>query len=73
MGGLEAITCTGRADGKVVVVTGGAQGQGAAEAVALAREGATVVAADVRAPLQPIEVSPTGRSTCRRGGLDRAA
>ncbi len=33
--------------GKVVVVTGGARGQGAAEVAALARAGATVVATDV--------------------------
>jgi 3alpha(or 20beta)-hydroxysteroid dehydrogenase len=45
----------GRAAGKVVVVTGAAQGQGAAEASALAREGATVVGADVRAALEPID------------------
>jgi 3alpha(or 20beta)-hydroxysteroid dehydrogenase len=37
----------GRVDGKVVVVTGAASGQGAAEAAALAAEGATVYAADV--------------------------
>ena len=37
-----------RVEGKVVVVTGAASGQGAAEAVALAREGATVVAIDVK-------------------------
>lgn len=36
-----------RLAGKVVVVTGGARGQGAAEATALADEGAFVVAADV--------------------------
>jgi 3alpha(or 20beta)-hydroxysteroid dehydrogenase len=40
----------GRADGKVVVITGAAGGQGAAEARALAREGATVIATDLRAP-----------------------
>jgi 3alpha(or 20beta)-hydroxysteroid dehydrogenase len=34
-------------DGKVVVLTGGARGQGAAEVAALARAGATVVATDV--------------------------
>jgi 3alpha(or 20beta)-hydroxysteroid dehydrogenase len=45
---------TGRATGKVVVVTGAAQGQGAAEAATLAREGAIVIGADVRAPLEPI-------------------
>jgi 3alpha(or 20beta)-hydroxysteroid dehydrogenase len=37
----------GRVDGKVVVVTGAAGGQGQAEAVALAGEGATVVATDL--------------------------
>ncbi len=36
-----------RVDGKVVVVTGGARGQGAAEVEALARAGATVLATDV--------------------------
>ncbi|MFE9780040.1 SDR family NAD(P)-dependent oxidoreductase [Streptomyces sp. NPDC005775] len=36
-----------RLQGKVVVVTGAARGQGAAEAAALAREGAHVVATDV--------------------------
>ena len=39
--------CMGRVEGKVVVVTGAAGGQGAAEALALAREGATVVATDL--------------------------
>ena len=39
---------TGRADGKVVVITGAARGQGAAEARALAAEGATVIATDVQ-------------------------
>ncbi|WP_049761337.1 SDR family NAD(P)-dependent oxidoreductase [Rubrobacter xylanophilus] len=37
----------GRVEGKTVVVTGAARGQGAAEAAALAREGATVIATDV--------------------------
>ena len=40
----------GRVEGKVVVVTGGARGQGAAEAAALAAEGATVIAADIIQP-----------------------
>jgi 3alpha(or 20beta)-hydroxysteroid dehydrogenase len=39
----------GRVDGKVVVVTGAAGGQGAAEAAALAQEGAIVVATDLAA------------------------
>jgi len=37
----------GKLDGKVVVVTGAARGQGAAEVAALEAEGATVVATDV--------------------------
>jgi 3alpha(or 20beta)-hydroxysteroid dehydrogenase len=40
----------GRVEGKVVVVTGAAGGQGAAEALALAREGAIVIATDLAAP-----------------------
>jgi 3alpha(or 20beta)-hydroxysteroid dehydrogenase len=43
---------TGRVAGKVVVVTGAARGQGAAEARALAGEGAVVVATDVVDPAQ---------------------
>jgi 3alpha(or 20beta)-hydroxysteroid dehydrogenase len=39
----------GRAEGKIVVVTGAAGGQGAAEAQALARDGATVIATDLQA------------------------
>jgi 3-oxoacyl-[acyl-carrier protein] reductase len=39
---------SGRLDGKVVIVTGAAQGIGAEYAHALAREGASVVAADVK-------------------------
>ena len=40
----------GRVDGKVIVVTGAAGGQGAAEALALAAEGATVIATDLSVP-----------------------
>jgi 3alpha(or 20beta)-hydroxysteroid dehydrogenase len=40
----------GRVDGKIVVVTGTAGGQGAAEVRALATEDATVIATDVEVP-----------------------
>jgi 3alpha(or 20beta)-hydroxysteroid dehydrogenase len=45
----------GRTAGKVVVVTGAGQGQGAAEARALEREGATVIGVDVRDPVEVVE------------------
>jgi 3alpha(or 20beta)-hydroxysteroid dehydrogenase len=41
------VSVVGRVSGKVVVLTGAARGQGAAEVEALAREGAMVVATDV--------------------------
>ena len=48
----------GRVRGKVVVVTGAARGQGAAEAEALAREGATVIATDLAdEPAEPLPSS----------------
>src|ERR1700761_5195362 len=43
----------GRVQGKVIIVTGASSGQGFAEALALAAEGATVIAADVKASLAP--------------------
>lgn len=45
---------TGRVEGRVVVVTGAGQGQGAAEARLLAAEGATVVGCDVTT--EPVEL-----------------
>ncbi|MBS1894920.1 MAG: mycofactocin-coupled SDR family oxidoreductase [Actinobacteria bacterium] len=41
-----------RLDGKVAVISGAARGQGRAEAVALAREGASIVAFDICEPLR---------------------
>ena len=37
----------GRLDGKVVLVTGAARGQGRAHAVTMAREGAEIIAVDI--------------------------
>jgi 3alpha(or 20beta)-hydroxysteroid dehydrogenase len=45
----------GRVAGKVVLVTGAARGQGAAEAAALHREGATVIGLDVIDPVEPAD------------------
>lgn len=47
---------TGRVADKIVVITGAARGQGAAEARALAAEGATVIATDVAAEAAPGEL-----------------
>jgi 3alpha(or 20beta)-hydroxysteroid dehydrogenase len=44
---MERNSSLGRVDGKVALVTGAAQGMGAAHARALAREGATVAIADI--------------------------
>jgi len=51
----------GRVDGKVVLITGAAGGQGAAEAAALAAEGATVLATDVQEPLDTLPAGVTFR------------
>ena len=47
-----ADTTTGRVSGKVIVITGAARGQGAAEARALAEQGALVIATDVVPPAE---------------------
>ncbi|WP_236791997.1 mycofactocin-coupled SDR family oxidoreductase [Amycolatopsis sp. GM8] len=43
-----------RFDGKVAFITGAARGQGRAEAVRLAREGADIIAIDICAPLETV-------------------
>lgn len=45
----------GALDGKVAVVTGAARGQGRSHAVALAREGAAVIAIDICAQIPSVE------------------
>ena len=60
-----------RVDGKVVVVTGAARGQGAAEAETLAREGATVIATDVAdEPAEPLFPSGDAPGTVHYRRLD---
>ena len=61
-------TPSGRVHGKVVVVTGAARGQGAAEARALAAEGAIVVATDLVEPeaVDPAELGGHGDSMVYR-------
>lgn len=44
----------GRLDGKVAVISGAARGQGRSHAVALAREGASIVAFDICEPLKSV-------------------
>ncbi|MPY95372.1 MAG: SDR family oxidoreductase [Acidimicrobiia bacterium] len=51
----------GRVEGKVVIVTGAARGQGAAEARLLAREGATVVLTDLRPEGEAVAAEIGGR------------
>lgn len=48
----------GRLEGKVALITGAARGQGRAHAVALAREGADIIAIDVAAPIRNVPYSP---------------
>src|SRR4051812_47316752 len=65
-------------NGRVVVVTGASQGQGAAEARALRDAGATVIAVDVHDPVEPIDgvtyrhldVSDPGEWTALAADLD---
>jgi NAD(P)-dependent dehydrogenase (short-subunit alcohol dehydrogenase family) len=44
----------GRLDGKVALVTGGARGQGRSHALALAREGASIVVTDIAAQISSV-------------------
>ncbi len=45
---------TGKLEGKVAVITGGARGMGRAHAVTLAREGANIVICDIAAPIKTV-------------------
>jgi 3alpha(or 20beta)-hydroxysteroid dehydrogenase len=48
------VPARGRVESKIIVVTGAASGQGLAEAAVLAAEGASVIAADIQDPLEPL-------------------
>jgi SDR family mycofactocin-dependent oxidoreductase len=66
----------GRVEGKVALVTGAARGQGRAEAVLLAAEGAGVIAVDICAEVRPLgypaatpaDLEETARMVEARGG-----
>jgi 3alpha(or 20beta)-hydroxysteroid dehydrogenase len=63
----------GRVDGKVIVVTGAASGQGAAEAQALRAEGATVIATDVveAQGVRPLDVGDAAGWAALAADLER--
>jgi len=61
----------GRVAGKIALVTGAARGIGRATAVALAREGADVIGADIDGPVSStLEVTPTTADELARTGQD---
>jgi 3alpha(or 20beta)-hydroxysteroid dehydrogenase len=57
----------GRVDGKVVLITGAASGQGAAGAAAVVAEGAQVIATDIQ---DPLETPPAGVTFRRLDEVD---
>jgi 3alpha(or 20beta)-hydroxysteroid dehydrogenase len=64
----------GRTEAKIVVITGAAGGQGEAEALALAGEGATVIATDLRTPeLEPPVLNRALDVTSEQGWAELAA
>lgn len=52
---------SGRVEGKVALITGAARGQGRAEAILLAEQGAAIIAVDVCAPLPGVQYDPASQ------------
>lgn len=71
--GAPPLVTMGRVGGRVIVVTGAGQGQGAAEVSALAAEGAQVVAADLEAPADADGVVGVALDVTDSAGWDRVA
>lgn len=71
--GEPPIRTPGRVAGKVIVVTGAAGGQGAAEVAMLAAEGAEVIAADLGAPRDAERVSGVALDVADPGGWSELA
>lgn len=53
--GSNSVAAVRRVDGKVALITGAARGQGREHALALAREGATIVAIDLDADIEAVD------------------
>jgi NAD(P)-dependent dehydrogenase (short-subunit alcohol dehydrogenase family) len=69
-GTLKMGTSTGRVEGKVVLVTGGARGQGRSHAVKLAEEGADVILFDICHDIETNEYALATPRDLEEAGLE---